>query len=84
LRLDGVARELGRRVAPLFLPVGVRPRPCQGTFGRFADDPHWKGHVLFHDYFDRGTGRGLGASHQTGWTALVATLIEQCARRPGR
>lgn len=74
-----IADELGRRVASLFLPIDGRPRPCHGTFNRFADDPHWKDHVLFHEYFDGDTGRGLGASHQTGWTALVATLIEQRA-----
>jgi hypothetical protein len=79
-----VARELGRRVASLFLPVRGRPRPCHGTFGRFADDPHWEGHVPFHEYFDGDTGRGLVVSHQTGWRALVVTLIEQCARRRAR
>jgi hypothetical protein len=79
-----VVRKLGRRVAPLVLPVGGRPRPCHGTFGRFAADPHWKGHVLFHEDFDGDTGRGLAASHPTGWTVLVAALIEQRARRPAR
>ena len=82
MTLHGVARELGRRVASLFLPVGGRPRPCHRTFGRFANDPHWEGHVLFHESFDGDTGRGLGVRHRTGWTALVATLIEHCARRP--
>jgi hypothetical protein len=66
----------------LFLPVRGRLRPCHGTFGRFADDPHWKGHIRFHEYFDGDTGRGLEASHPTEWSALVATLIEHCARRP--
>ena len=77
--LDGVADELARRLASLFLPVEGRTRPCHGSFGRFADAPHWRDHVLFFEYFDGDTGRGLGASHQTGWTALVATLIEQCS-----
>jgi len=58
-----------------------RPGPCDGSFGRFADNPHWRNHVLFFEYFDGDTGRGLGASHQTGWTALAATLIEKCVRR---
>ncbi len=81
--LDQVADELGRRLGALFLPVDGRPRPCHGTFEKFKHCPHWKDHVLFHEYFDGDTGRGLGASHQTGWTALVATLIEECAaRRP--
>jgi hypothetical protein len=78
--LDGVADELSQRLASLFLPVEGRPRPCHGSLGRFADDPYWKDHVLFYEYFDGDSGRGLGASHQTGWTALVATLIEQCNR----
>jgi hypothetical protein len=82
--LDGAADELGQRLASLFLPVADRRRPCHGSFERFAEDPHWKDHVLFFEYFDGDTGRGLGASHQTGWTALVATLIEQCAGRPVR
>lgn len=76
--LDEAAREIGRRLAALFLRVDGRPRPCHGTFERFADAPHWKDHVLFHEYFHGDTGRGLGAGHQTGWTALVATLIEHC------
>ena len=80
MTLDGAADELGRRLTSLFLPVGGRPRPCHGSFGRFADDPHWRDHLLFYEYFDGDTGRGLGASHQTGWTAMVASLIEQCAR----
>ena len=78
LALNEVADELGRRVAALFLPVDGRQRPCHGGFEKFADDPHWKDHLLFHEYFHGDTGRGLGASHQTGWTALAATLLEEC------
>ena len=66
------------------MAVEGRRRPCHGSFERFADDPHWRDQVLFYEYFDGDTGRGLGASHQTGWTALVATLIDQCASRSGR
>jgi len=79
MTLDGVAQELARRLGSIFLPVDGRPRPCHGTFERFRDDPHWRDYVLFHEYFDGDTGRGLGATHQTGWTALVAVLIEMCA-----
>ena len=78
MTLDQVAEELGRRVATLFLPADGRQRPCHGAFAPFADDPHWKDHILYHEYFDGDTGRGLGASHQTGWTALVATMLEEC------
>jgi hypothetical protein len=81
MHLGEVADELGRRLGSLFLPAAGRPRPCHGTFERFANDPYWKEYVLFHEYFNGDTGRGLGASHQTGWTALVATMIEQCAKR---
>lgn len=77
--LAEVSRELGERLGALFVPEGGRPRPCLGGFGRFADDPLWKDHLLFHEYFDGDSGKGLGAGHQTGWTALIATLLEQCA-----
>ncbi len=59
LTLDGVAQELARRLGSIFRPVNVRPRPCHGTFERFRDDPHWRDFVLFHEYFDGDTGRGL-------------------------
>nr|WP_205678874.1 glucosidase [Aquisphaera insulae] len=78
--LAQVADELSRRLTLLFLPVDGRPRPCQGSLGRFSEDPAWKDHHLYFEYFDGDTGRGLGASHQTGWTALIATLIEDRAR----
>jgi hypothetical protein len=74
--LDGVAHELTERLGALFVPQEGRPRPCHGSFARYADDPHWRDYVLFYEYFDGDTGRGLGASHQTGWTALVASLFD--------
>ena len=77
--LQGVAVELAERLGSLFVSHGDRPRPCHGSFARYADDPHWRDYVLFYEYFDGDTGRGLGASHQTGWTALVAPLLEDCA-----
>ncbi len=52
-----------------------------GRHGVFADDPEWRDHILFYEYFNGDTGAGLGASHQTGWTGLVAELIEQCGNR---
>ncbi len=79
MNLGQVADELSRRLGGLFLPAPDRPRPCHGTFERYRDDPHWKPYVLYHEYFHGDTGQGLGASHQTGWTALVATLVEQRA-----
>lgn len=80
--LDGVAHELAERLGSLFVPQEGRPRPCHGSFARYANDPHWRDYVLFYEYFDGDTGRGLGASHQTGWTALVASLFDYCG--PGR
>jgi hypothetical protein len=79
LTLLQVARELSGRLAGLFLPDGQGRRPCHGEDGGYAGDPHWRGLVLFHEYFHGDTGRGLGASHQTGWTALVSRLIESLA-----
>jgi hypothetical protein len=85
LTLTEVARELWRRLAALFLPDAEGRRAWHGEDRRFADDPHWRQHQLFHEYFDGDTGRGLGASHQTGWTALVIRAIEDAARaRAGR
>ncbi len=76
LKLDGVAREIGSRLTRIFLPDGSGERPCHGGERRYRDDPHWKELVLFHEYFHADSGRGVGASHQTGWTALVASLLE--------
>jgi hypothetical protein len=53
-----------------------------GSDYRFADDPHWRDLLLFHEYFHGENGRGLGASHQTGWTALVTRLVEDQYEAP--
>jgi hypothetical protein len=79
--LSQVARELARRLTRLFLPDANGRRPCHGDDPRFRDDPHWRDLVLFHEYFHGDTGRGVGASHQTGWTALAVRGIEYLARR---
>jgi hypothetical protein len=81
LDLQEVAHELAARLGSLFLPDDEGRRPCHGTDLRFANDPHWKDLVLFHEYFHGDNGRGVGASHQTGWTALVVRCIEDMARR---
>jgi hypothetical protein len=80
LDLQGVARELSMRLARIFLADPSGRRPCHGTDDRFASDTHWKDLVLFHEYFHGDTGRGVGASHQTGWTALVVRCIEDLVR----
>jgi hypothetical protein len=70
-----VSQELRRRLANLFLPDGSGRRPCHGDDPRYSVDPHWRDFPLFYEYFHGDTGRGIGASHQTGWTALVATIL---------
>ena len=79
MNLEQVAHELSRRLASLFLPDASGRRPCHGDESRFAEDPHWRDLVLFHEYFHGDTGRGMGASHQTGWTALVTRLLGKAA-----
>src|SRR3954467_1043981 len=80
LDLQEVARELGLLLSGIFLADEKGRRPCHGSDTRFATDPHWKDLVLFHEYFHGDTGRGVGASHQTGWTALVLRCIEDLSR----
>jgi hypothetical protein len=79
LNLQQVSEELAGRLSTIFLADAGGRRPCHGADERFARDPHWKDLVLFHEYFHGDTGRGLGASHQTGWTALVLRCIEDMA-----
>jgi hypothetical protein len=77
MTLREVAAELNRRLAGIFLRDAEGRRPCDGGDPRFATDPHWRDLVLFYEYFHAETGRGLGASHQTGWTALVARCLTE-------
>ena len=80
LDLSEVAHFLSCKLTRLFTPDATGARPCNGGDPRYASDPHWKDLVLFHEYFHGDTGRGLGASHQTGWTALVTRCIEDLAQ----
>jgi hypothetical protein len=80
LDLQEVAREMATRLSRIFLADTSGRRPCHGSDTRFATDPNWKNLVLFHEYFHGDTGRGVGASHQTGWTALVLRCIEDLSR----
>ena len=77
LTLWQVAEELSRRLTRLFLPDADGARPVFGPNPTFNNDPHWRDYIPFYEYFHGDTGQGLGASHQTGWTALVAKLIQQ-------
>jgi hypothetical protein len=72
-----VAAEISRRLIHIFLRGKDGRRPVAGGVELFQSDPHWKDLILFHEYFHGDNGAGLGASHQTGWTGLVAKLIEQ-------
>jgi len=83
MNLRQVALELSRRLSSIFLPDADGRRPCHGDDSRFATDPHWRDLVLFNEYFHGDTGRGLGASHQTGWTALVVGCVADVARERG-
>jgi hypothetical protein len=74
--INGVADELARRLTRLFLPDGHGKRPVFRQYEKLATDPHFRDYVLFHEYFDGDTGRGVGAAHQTGWTGLVAKLLQ--------
>jgi hypothetical protein len=72
-----VAAEISRRLSRLFLQDDAGQRPVNGGNPLFQSDPHWRDLILFHEYFHAETGQGLGASHQTGWTGLVAKLLQQ-------
>ncbi|MBI5169257.1 MAG: glucosidase [Candidatus Eisenbacteria bacterium] len=80
LDLRQVAAELSRRLTALFVAGADGRRAFAGGDERYASDPHWKDLLLFHEYFDGDHGRGAGASHQTGWTALVVQCLEKQAR----
>ena len=72
-----VAAELSRRLTRIFLRGSDERRPVYGGTEKFQQDPHWRDLVLFYEYFHGDNGAGIGASHQTGWTGLVAKLIQQ-------
>jgi hypothetical protein len=72
-----VAAELSRRLTRIFLRGADGRRPVYGATGKFQEDPHWRDLLLFHEYFHGDNGAGIGASHQTGWTGLVAKLLQQ-------
>jgi hypothetical protein len=75
LTLYEVAREITNRLTRIFLPNERGERPLYGGAAKFRDDPLWRDHVLFFEYFHADNGAGLGASHQTGWTGLIAGLM---------
>jgi len=81
LTLWEVAAELSRRLSSIFLRNADDRRPVFGEIEKFQSDPHWQELVLFHEYFHGDSGTGIGANHQTGWTGLVAKLIQQSGEK---
>lgn len=78
--LDVVADDLAQRLCRIFLRNAEGLRPVFGEQGRLQHDPHWRDYLLFYEYFHGDNGTGLGASHQTGWTGLVADLLQRKGR----
>jgi hypothetical protein len=80
MNLFEVAREIADRLARIFLRDESGRRPVFGEAEKFQTDPHWRDNILFYEYFHGDNGRGLGASHQTGWTGIVARLVSLFGR----
>jgi hypothetical protein len=77
INLREAAKRLSQRLTSIFLPDGGGRRPVYGANRLFQQDPYFRDYILFHEYFHGDNGTGLGASHQTGWTGLVAKLLQQ-------
>jgi hypothetical protein len=80
MTLYEVAKELARRLSRIFLRDASGNRPVYGGTKKFQEDPHWKDYILFYEYFHGDNGAGLGASHQTGWTGIIARMLDLFAR----
>ena len=76
MNLFEVAKEIADRLGAIFLRDESGRRPVYGGSEKFQTDPHWRDHILFYEYFHGDNGAGLGASHQTGWTGLVAKTLQ--------
>ncbi len=77
ITLRQAARQLSQRLSALFMPDANGSRPVYGGNKMFQEDQNFRNYILFYEYFHGDTGKGLGASHQTGWTGLVAKLLQQ-------
>lgn len=77
MNLWEVAQEISCRLTKIFLKDQDQKRPLYGYSEKFQNDSHWENLILFYEYFHGDNGAGIGASHQTGWTGLVAKLIQQ-------
>jgi len=80
LTLFEVAKEIAHRLSSIFLRDANGKRPVYGGAKKFQEDPHWKDYILFYEYFHGDNGAGLGASHQTGWTGLIARSLDLFGR----
>jgi hypothetical protein len=80
MTLFEVAQELGKRLSKMFLRGADGKRPVYGGTKKFQEDPYWKDYILFYEYFHGDNGAGLGASHQTGWTGIIARILDLFAR----
>jgi hypothetical protein len=76
MNLFEVASDIAERLTRIFLRDAQGRRPVYGGTEKFQSDPHWRDHILFYEYFHGDNGAGLGASHQTGWTGVVAQCIQ--------
>jgi len=81
LTLDQVADDLSGRLIHIFTRDEQGQRAVFGDVAYFQSDPHWRDYIPFYEYFHGDSGRGVGASHQTGWTGLVASLIQEQGER---
>ncbi len=77
MNLWQVSQEISSRLTSIFLQDSDQKRPLYGAIEQFQNDPHWQNLILFHEYFHGDNGAGIGANHQTGWTGLVAKLVQQ-------
>ena len=80
MTLYEVSNEISTRLSRIFLRDESGKRPVYGGSKKFQEDPHWRDYILFYEYFHGDNGAGLGASHQTGWTGLIARTLDLFAR----
>jgi len=80
MTLFEVAKEIRQRLSKIFLRDADGRRPVYGGAKKFQEDPHWRDHILFYEYFNGDNGAGMGASHQTGWTGLIARTLDMLAK----
>ena len=80
MTLFEVAKEISRRLSSIFVRDATGKRPVYGGTKKFQEDPHWRDYILFYEFFHGDNGAGLGASHQTGWTGIIARTLDLFAR----